>query len=51
MRDEILSTTPAHIRGFSQIIADCTADKIYCTVGSEGAINANKDIFGKIERL
>ncbi len=50
-RDEVLSTTPSKIRDLAPLIKAITDSDIICVVGGEEAVDAAKDMFGKVDNL
>lgn len=47
-REEILTTDPDKIRELAPLIQALMEQKLFCVVGSESAINNNRDLFDKI---
>jgi presequence protease len=50
-RDEVLSTSQQDIRSMKKLMEDILAKKIFCVYGNEDKINAEKEVFNKIEKL
>jgi hypothetical protein len=50
-RAEVLSAVVGDIRGFADMVGRCAADNVICTVGSESAVNGNRGMFGRVEKL
>ena len=50
-RDEILDATDADIRALAPYVESALQQNYICVVGSEGAIERDKDVFGHVETL
>ena len=50
-RDEIIGATDEDIRKVAEILDEVYASKSVCVVGSESAIENNKDIFDEVRLL
>ena len=50
-RDEILSTTAADIRGFSEMVKDILDQNVICVYGNAEKINQEKDLFNNLIKL
>ena len=48
LRDEVLSTTAEDIRNFADVIEAVIKQNLYCIVGGETKVKANKDLFERI---
>ena len=51
MRDEVLSTTAADIRGFGDLVAEAMKKNCFAVVGGEEKIREHQDLFGRIEGI
>lgn len=47
-RDEVLKTSPENIRKYADLIGAAMKKNYLCTLGNEGKIKQNKDIFNKL---
>ncbi len=50
-RDEVLATTKETIRGLAPLVQSVLDAKCRCTVGSEGKIEQDRELFEAVERL
>ena len=50
-REEILATTLADIKGFSQMMHDITAQNVLCVLGSEKKIKDNANLFKTVTNI
>ena len=50
-RDEVRNVTLEEIRSCYKLVAEVLEEKNICVIGSEGKINANKDMFGEVKTL
>ncbi len=50
-RNQIIHTTKKEISHFMDLLKDITETRNYCTIGNEGKIVSNKEIFNSIKKL
>ena len=51
IRDEVLSTSAADIRGFGDMVDEAMKKNCFAVVGGEEKIKAHRDLFGSIESI
>jgi Zn-dependent M16 (insulinase) family peptidase len=50
-RDDVLATTPAHIRKMSKVLEKVLGKQVYCVYGNEDKLKANKSLFKNLVTL